>query len=169
MRAIRSRHRCDSRSRVLRCCSTGFVRRCACKKGRTAIHPTRPILTLFVEVASGQEGPFPPSRLSVRFGQSSCTLRFHVATEGGWDGGGTAGLLVAATATEFGLPQCASILLALAGLAAIAILLHRYYAESGRLDPRPVSSASAAPAAKPIPAAIPPRWWRSRTCTSRRG
>jgi DHA1 family inner membrane transport protein len=59
--------------------------------------------------------------------QSPCTLRFHVATEGGWDAGGTAGLLVAATATEFGLPLGGSVLLSLAGLAAIAILLRRYY------------------------------------------
>lgn len=64
--------------------------------------------------------------------QSSCTLRFHVATEGGWDAGGATGLLVAAAATEFGLPLGGSILLSLAGLAAIAVLLRRYYAESGR-------------------------------------
>jgi MFS transporter, DHA1 family, inner membrane transport protein len=65
--------------------------------------------------------------------QSSCTLRFHVATEGGWDAGGATGLLVAAGATEFGLPLGGSILLSLAGLAAVAVLLRRYYAESGRL------------------------------------
>jgi MFS transporter, DHA1 family, inner membrane transport protein len=64
--------------------------------------------------------------------QSPCTLRFHVATEGGWDAGGASGLLVAATATEFGLPLSESILLSLAGLAAIAILLRRYYAGIGR-------------------------------------
>ena len=64
--------------------------------------------------------------------QSSCTLRFHVATEGGWDAGGASGLLVAAAATEFGLPLGGSILLSLAGLAAIAVLLRHYYAESGR-------------------------------------
>src|SRR5215831_16323703 len=89
--------------------------------------------------------------------RSPCTLRFHVATEGGWDAGGAAGLLIAATATEFGLPLGGSILLSIAGLAAIAILLRRYYAESDRVDPGPVSSASAAPAARPIPAAIQPR------------
>ena len=62
--------------------------------------------------------------------RSPCTLRFHVATEGGWDVRGAAGLLVAALASEFGLPLGDSILLSLAGLAAIAILLRRYYAES---------------------------------------
>jgi MFS transporter, DHA1 family, inner membrane transport protein len=64
--------------------------------------------------------------------QSPCTLRFHVATEGGWDAGGAAGLLVAATASEFGLPLGGSILLSLVGLGAIAILLRRYYAGRGR-------------------------------------
>jgi hypothetical protein len=68
--------------------------------------------------------------------QSPCTLRFHVATEGGWDAGGATGLLVAAAATEFGLPLGGSILLSLAGLAAIAVLLHRYYAEAAAFDRR---------------------------------
>ena len=66
--------------------------------------------------------------------QSSCTLRFHVATEGGWDAGGAAGLLVAAAATQFGLPLGGSILLSLAGLAAVAVVLLRYYAKSGPFD-----------------------------------
>jgi hypothetical protein len=66
--------------------------------------------------------------------QSSCTLRFHVATEGGWDAGGAAGFLVAAAATQFGLPLGGSILLSLAGLAAVAVVLLRYYAKSGPFD-----------------------------------
>jgi MFS transporter, DHA1 family, inner membrane transport protein len=60
--------------------------------------------------------------------RSPCTLRFHVATEGGWDVGGAAGLLAAALATGFGMPLSASILLSLAGVAAIIIMLRRYYA-----------------------------------------
>ena len=59
---------------------------------------------------------------------SPCTLRFHVATEGGWDIGGAAGLLGAALATALGLPLSISILQALAGVAAITIMLRRYYA-----------------------------------------
>ena len=59
---------------------------------------------------------------------SPCTLRFHVATEGGWDIGGAAGLLGAALATGLGLPLSVSILQALAGVAAITIILRRYYA-----------------------------------------
>jgi MFS transporter, DHA1 family, inner membrane transport protein len=61
--------------------------------------------------------------------RSPCTLRFHVATEGGWDVGGATGLLVAALATGLGVPLSASIAMALAGVAAIAVMLRRYYAK----------------------------------------
>ncbi|HUN39217.1 MAG TPA: MFS transporter [Acetobacteraceae bacterium] len=59
--------------------------------------------------------------------RSACTLRFHVATEGGWDLGGAATLLAAAFATARHIPLSAAILLALPGVAAIAVLLRRYY------------------------------------------
>lgn len=59
---------------------------------------------------------------------SPCPLRFHVATEGGWDLGGAAGLLTAAAATAADLPLSASILTALAGVVAIIALLRGYYA-----------------------------------------
>lgn len=62
--------------------------------------------------------------------RSPCPLRFHVATEGGWDVGGATGLLAAALATRLGMPLSASILLSLAGVAAIIIMLRRYYANS---------------------------------------
>jgi DHA1 family inner membrane transport protein len=60
--------------------------------------------------------------------RSPCTLRFHVATEGGWDFGGAAGLLCAALATQLGMPLSASILLSLLGVAVSALLMRRYYA-----------------------------------------
>lgn len=63
--------------------------------------------------------------------RSPCTLRFHVATEGGFDLGGACGLCAAALATELGMPLSASILPALAGVAANGVMLSRYYA-SGR-------------------------------------
>jgi MFS transporter, DHA1 family, inner membrane transport protein len=64
--------------------------------------------------------------------RSPCTLRFHVATEGGWDIGGSGGLLAAAGVTYLSLPLADSILLSLAGIAATIILLRHYYG-SGRL------------------------------------
>ena len=67
--------------------------------------------------------------------RSPCTLRFHVATEGGWDIGGAMGLLAAALATGAGMPLSVGILQSLAGVAAISILLRRYYATSLILSP----------------------------------
>jgi MFS transporter, DHA1 family, inner membrane transport protein len=59
---------------------------------------------------------------------SPCTLRFHVAGEGGWDVGGAMGLLAAALMTGLGVALSVSILQSLAGVAAITIMLRRYYA-----------------------------------------
>ena len=62
---------------------------------------------------------------------SPCALRFHIAAEGGWDAGGTAGCLVAAALAASGVPLAAAIALALPGTVASIILLRRYYAGSG--------------------------------------
>jgi hypothetical protein len=62
--------------------------------------------------------------------RSPCTLRFHVVTEGGWDAGGASGLLAAALLTALGVPLWVSILLSLAGVAAIVVMLRRYYGGS---------------------------------------
>ena len=60
-----------------------------------------------------------------------CTLRFHVAAEGGWDAGGTLGCFAAATMIHFGAPLPAAILLALAGEASSFVLLQKYYGNRG--------------------------------------
>lgn len=65
--------------------------------------------------------------------RSPCALRFHVATEGGWDLGGAAALLTAAAMTAHGASLSAGVLQSLAGIAAIVILLRRHYAR-GILD-----------------------------------
>jgi hypothetical protein len=62
--------------------------------------------------------------------RSPCTLRFHVAAEGGWDVGGAMGLLAAALASGLGIGLWAGVLQSLAGVAAIVIMLHRYYANN---------------------------------------
>jgi MFS transporter, DHA1 family, inner membrane transport protein len=59
--------------------------------------------------------------------RSPCALRFHVATEAGWDLGGATGLLIAALATGLGVKLSASILLALAGIPPMIVMLRRYY------------------------------------------
>src|SRR6202008_3341970 len=58
---------------------------------------------------------------------SPCMLRFHVATEGGWDMGGAMGLLAAALATGLGVVLSVSILQSLAAVAVITSMLRRYY------------------------------------------
>ena len=59
--------------------------------------------------------------------RSGCTLRFQVAAEGGWDLGGAFTLLAAAVATALHVPLSAAIMLALPGVAALAVMLRRYY------------------------------------------
>jgi len=66
--------------------------------------------------------------------RSPCTLRFHVATEGGWDTGGAGGLLVAALLAHLGAPLWVGILLPLPGVAAISGLLRRYYGNLAALQ-----------------------------------
>jgi Major Facilitator Superfamily len=59
---------------------------------------------------------------------SPCSLRFQMATEGGWDVGCFAGCLVAAALSAAGLSLSVAILTALPVLLAGALLLRRYYA-----------------------------------------
>lgn len=58
---------------------------------------------------------------------SPCPLRFHIATEGGWDAGGAGGALTAAALLWAGAPFWAAILMGLIGAAAAFVLLRRYY------------------------------------------
>jgi MFS transporter, DHA1 family, inner membrane transport protein len=62
--------------------------------------------------------------------QSPCPLRFHVATEGGWDIGGAGGLLAAAFIIWLGAPLWAGVLLGAAGLAVVYVSLRDYYVEA---------------------------------------
>jgi len=59
--------------------------------------------------------------------RAPCTLRFHIATEGGWDLGGAAGCLVAAAFAAAGLPLAMGIMLSLGGIAVSFVLLRGYY------------------------------------------
>ncbi|HTO05916.1 MAG TPA: hypothetical protein VMR86_02580 [Myxococcota bacterium] len=59
---------------------------------------------------------------------SPCTLRFHIAAEGGWDVGCCAGCLTAAGLVGLGAPLGAVMLLGFVGVTAMVLLLGRYYA-----------------------------------------
>jgi MFS transporter len=65
--------------------------------------------------------------------RSPCTLRFHVATEGAWDVGGAAGLLLSALLAVAGAPVSVALLLPLIGAGVLFIELRRYYARHPRL------------------------------------
>lgn len=58
---------------------------------------------------------------------SPCTLRFNVAAEAGWDLGCMAGCLSGAALVAAGVPISATLLLALPGIAAMAMVLTRHY------------------------------------------
>lgn len=66
--------------------------------------------------------------------RSPCTLRFHVATEGAWDVGGAAGLLLSAALSVWGVPLSVALLLPLVGAAVLFVELRRYYARHPRLE-----------------------------------
>src|SRR5262249_53174014 len=70
--------------------------------------------------------------------RAPCTLRFHVATEGGWDLGGATACLAAALCVASGLPLATGILLSFVGIAASFTLLRRSYGDNaGRPPGRP--------------------------------
>lgn len=66
---------------------------------------------------------------------SPCTLRFHIATEGGWDAGTTLGCLTAALLLWLGAPLWAGILLSLLGACAAYALMRRYYGREASARP----------------------------------
>jgi DHA1 family inner membrane transport protein len=66
--------------------------------------------------------------------RSPCTLRFHVATEGAWDVGGAAGLLLSALLVATGVSLSVALLLSLIGAAFLFVELRRYYAGHPRLE-----------------------------------
>jgi hypothetical protein len=60
---------------------------------------------------------------------SPCPLRFHIATEGGWDLGCAAGCLAAALLSLSGAPLSTMILLALLGIIPLFVLLRQHYGQ----------------------------------------
>jgi hypothetical protein len=62
--------------------------------------------------------------------RSPCALRFHIASEGGWDLSGTCALLLSAGLLAAGIPISAVILFSLPGTLAGFLLLRHYFARS---------------------------------------
>jgi hypothetical protein len=76
---------------------------------------------------------------------SPCALRFHIATEGGWDAGCAACCLTAAALAAHGAHLSLLIALGFPGLAASTILLRRYYSANNT----PIEPAISVPLAPP--------------------
>ncbi len=79
-------------------------------------------------VANAGVGLYMPTLMTTAYNEgkaSPCPLRFHFATEGGWDAGGISACLIGALAWQAGLPPSITLLIALLGVAAQARLLRR--------------------------------------------
>ena len=77
---------------------------------------------------------YTPTLMTAVYNQAQaapCVLRFHIATEGGYDAGAACGLLLAAGLLWAGAPIAVGVLLALLGAAANFALLRRYYGRVG--------------------------------------
>lgn len=99
--------------------------------GLRAAATADPVLAI-VANAAGAVVPalYMPTMMTAIYNQakvSPCALRFHIATEGGWDAGGAGGCLTAAAALRAGAPVWLCILLSLPAAAASLVLMRRYY------------------------------------------
>jgi hypothetical protein len=73
---------------------------------------------------------YTPAMMTAVYNQakvSPCVMRFHIATEGGWDVGAAGGCLTAAVLLWAGAPVWFGILLSLPGVGASYAMMHRYY------------------------------------------
>lgn len=78
---------------------------------------------------------------------SPCPLRFHIATEGGWDTGCITASLLAAGLVSMGVSLSYVILLAAPALTGMALLLRGYYLRNAV----PIDAEVAQPMASPLP------------------
>jgi MFS transporter, DHA1 family, inner membrane transport protein len=97
-----------------------------------AASSTDPVLAV-VANAAGALVPalYVPTVMTAVYNQaktSPCALRFHIATEGGWDAGAASACLCAAALLWAGAPISLGVALSLPGTAAAFVLLRRYYA-----------------------------------------
>ena len=76
---------------------------------------------------------------------SPCPLRFHIASEGGWDVGCFSAAIMAALLASAGVSLAVPILLAVPAVTVIAVLLRGYYARHAVAIDLPVMPAEAGP------------------------
>jgi len=101
---------------------------------RAAAATGHPVVAVAAQALGALENClYAPTIMTAVYNQAKrapCTLRFHVAAEGGWDVGGACGLLIAAALAEWRVPLSAGIALSLIGVAGLFVLLRRYYARN---------------------------------------
>jgi MFS transporter, DHA1 family, inner membrane transport protein len=95
------------------------------------VSSTDPILAV-VANAAGALVPalYVPTMMTAVYNQakgSPCALRFHIATEGGWDAGAASGCIIVAALLWAGAPIWLGIALSLPGAGAAFALLRGYY------------------------------------------
>jgi hypothetical protein len=92
-----------------------------------------PGLALIANAFGALLGPLvlPASKATYNLAQHSpCPLRYHMATEAGWDIGGFIGAIIAATMITLGAPLSAALLISLPALALWTAILWRFYSPS---------------------------------------
>jgi hypothetical protein len=98
------------------------------------VSSTDPILAVVANAAGALVPAFyVPTMMTAVYNQakgSPCVLRFHIATEGGWDAGAASGCIIVAALLWAGAPIWLGILLSLPGAAAAFALLRGYYGEA---------------------------------------
>lgn len=107
-------------------------------RAATVGHPVLAIAANALNPLAGAlYAPLAMTPVYTRAKASPCVLRFHVATEGGWDAGNVFGCLLAAALIALGVPVDTTLLLPLAGLAISFTVLRRYFAAhpTARLAP----------------------------------
>jgi hypothetical protein len=85
--------------------------------------------------------------------RSPCALRFHIATEGGWDAGAASACMVVAGLLWAGAPIWLGIALSLPGAAAAFALLRRYYREARTARSSPADAGGQSRAERSYPRA----------------
>ncbi|HEY2070749.1 MAG TPA: MFS transporter [Rhizomicrobium sp.] len=107
---------------------------CAAILTLRAVSPGHVALAVFANALGALSNClYAPVLMTAVYNQSKrapCTLRFHIATEGGWDAGMATGCLIAALLTWMGTPLSTTLLLPLLGVGAIALMLRGYYARN---------------------------------------
>jgi MFS transporter, DHA1 family, inner membrane transport protein len=104
--------------------------------GSLVVVISHPLLAVVANAAGALvSAPYLSTLMTAVYNQakgSACALRFHIATEGGWDVGAASGCMLAAGLLWAGAPISLGILLSLLGTAATFVLLRRYYGGVGQ-------------------------------------